>query len=58
MCIYDDKQDFKVIFDEQIIYLEMDSILEEASNKVTVSMHFYSIPTGIRDHNGCHTLAN
>ena len=36
----------------------MESILEEASNKIMVSMHFNSIPTGVRGHNGCHTLAD
>lgn len=46
------------IFDEHIIYLEMESVFEEASNKVMVSMHFYSVPAGVRDHNGCHTFAN
>lgn len=37
-------------------YLEMESILEEGSNKIMVSMHFYTIPTGVRDHYACHTF--
>jgi len=57
MCTYDDKQvSTNVNSTNKSFYLEMESILEEASNKITVSMHFHSIPTGVRDHNGCHTF--
>ena len=57
MCTFDDKQvSSNVNSTNKSFYLEMESILEEGSNKIMVSVHFDTIPTGVRDHYACHTF--
>ena len=36
----------------------MKGVLEETSNEIAVGMHFPAIQTGVRHHNGGHTLDN
>lgn len=34
----------------------MKGVLEETSDQIAVSVHFFAIQAGVRDHNGRHTF--